>query len=133
MDYLKNILTVLIVLAMFVGILYLTYVTTKFIGKRYSVNGKNFKNLKVLETIAVGPDRQLMIVKTAGKYLLLGATPHNISLITELDGTQITDTVSDDIAQPMSFTEALKKVTKEKFSKKDTDFNEEDNHNGEEG
>lgn len=133
MDFLKNVLTVLIVLAMFVGILYLAYVTTKFIGKRYSVNGKSYKNLKVLETIAVGPDRQLMIVKTAGKYLLLGATPQNISLITELDQSQITDTISDDIAQPMSFTEALKKVTKEKFLKKDESFNEEDNHNGEEG
>lgn len=133
MDFLKDVLTVLIVLAMFVGILYLAYITTKFIGKRYSVNGKSFKNLKVIETIAVGPDRQLMIVKTAGKYLLLGATPQNISLITELDQRQITDMVSDEVTQPMSFTEALKKVTKDKLLKKDTDFNEEDNHNGEEG
>lgn len=119
MEYFKSILSVIVVLAMFVGILYLAYITTKFIGKRYSVKGKQFKNLKVLETVAIGPDRQLMIVKTAGKCLLLGATPHNISLITELSEEMLDNEIpEEDVGVTMSFTDALSKVTKEKFGKK---------------
>lgn len=131
MELFKSILSVIVVLVMFVGILYLAYITTKFIGKRYSVKGKQFKNLKVLETVAIGPDRQLMIVKTAGKCLLLGATPQNITLITELSEDMLNNEFPEEEAvETMSFTDALRRVTKEKLTKKNQT---EDNHDAEEG
>jgi len=118
MELIKSVLMVIAVLVMFVAILYLAYVTTKFIGKRYSVKGKQFKNLTVIETVAIGPDRQLMIVKSAGKCLLLGATPQNISLITELDEEMIKDIPDEMTSETMSFSDALRRVTKEKLGKK---------------
>ena len=63
----KEILSVIVILLLFVGILYLAYITTKFIGKRYSVKGKSFNNMKILDTASIGQDRQLMIVKSSGK------------------------------------------------------------------
>lgn len=131
MELLKDVLTVIFVLAMFVGILYLTYVATKFIGKRYSVSGKSFKNLKIVETVAIGADRQLVIIKTADKYLLLGSTAQQISLICELDENSISEEQNDASFQTMSFSEALKKVTKEKFFKnsdKEIESTEEQNN-----
>ena len=117
MELIKSVLMVIAVLVMFVAILYLAYVTTKFIGKRYIVKGKQFKNLTVIETVAIGPDRQLMIVKTAGKCLILGATPQNISLITELSEDMLNNEIPEEEAvETMSFTDALRKVTKEKFT-----------------
>ncbi|MBE6836838.1 MAG: hypothetical protein E7509_02420 [Ruminococcus sp.] len=118
MELIKSVLMVIAVLVMFVAILYLAYVTTKFIGKRYIVKGKQFKNLTVIETVAIGPDRQLMIVKSAGKCLLLGATPQNISLITELDEEMIKDIPDEMTSETMSFSDALRRVTKEKLGKK---------------
>lgn len=118
MEFIKSVLMVIAVLVMFVAILYLAYVTTKFIGKRYIVKGKQFKNLTVIETVAIGPDRQLMIVKSAGKCLLLGATPQNISLITELDEEMIKDIPDEMTSETMSFSDALRRVTKEKLGKK---------------
>lgn len=127
MELFKSVLSVIVVLVMFIGILYLAYITTKFIGKRYSIKGKKYNNLTVIETAAVGPDRQLMIVKVAGKCLLLGATPQNISLICELDENRVSEEFADEVnGQPVSFSEALKKVTKEKFSGKGNNKNGED-------
>ena len=118
MELFKSVLSVIVVLVMFVGILYLAYLTTKFIGKRYSVKGKQFKNLSVLETVSIGPDRQLVVIKTAGKCLLIGSTPQNISLITELDEDKLSEIPDEQPTQTMSFYEALKQVTKEKMTKK---------------
>lgn len=133
MDILKDVLSVIFMLVMFALILYLAYVTTKLIGKKYSVNGKKFKNLKVLETISIGADRQLVIVSTAGKCLLLGATSHNVSLICELDENKLENFEDQqNPMQTMSFSEALKRVCEDKFSKKDKNLTEE-NQNDTEG
>lgn len=128
MENLKTLLSVIFCLVMFALILYLAYVTTKLIGKRYSVNGKSIKNLKILESISIGADRQLLIVKTCGKYLLLGATSHNVSLITELDKDELCEEINENNFQTMSFSDALKKVCTEKFSKKNDTLNEEEAH-----
>ena len=79
----KEILSVIVILLLFVGILYLAYITTKFIGKRYSVKGKSFNNMKILDTASIGQDRQLMIVKAAERVFLIGVTSNQISLISE--------------------------------------------------
>lgn len=129
MDILKSTLSVLFCLAMFALILYLAYVTTKLIGKRYSVNGKKTKNLKILESITIGADRQLLIVKTAGKCLLLGATSHNVSLICELDENQVSEQMEVNATSTMSFSDAFKKVCAEKFSNNKTNTTyEEESH-----
>lgn len=113
----KEILSVIVILLLFVGILYLAYITTKFIGKRYSVKGKSFNNMKILDTASIGQDRQLMIVKAAERVFLIGVTSNQISLISELDEEKL-EIESAEEAQSMDFSDALKKVLKDKFSSK---------------
>ena len=61
----------------------------------------------------------------------LGSTAQQISLICELDENSISEEQNDASFQTMSFSEALKKVTKEKFFKnsdKEIESTEEQNN-----
>lgn len=120
MDGVKLVLNALIGLAVFCGILYLAYVSTKYIGKRYSLSGKGNGNLKILDSISFGKDSRLCIVKAGQKYLLLGITQHNISLVSELAEEEL-ELYREDLSETggMSFSQALKINLAKKFGKED--------------
>lgn len=120
MDGVKLVLNALIGLAVFCGILYLAYVSTKYIGKRYSLSGKGNGNLKILDSISLGKDSRLCIVKAGQKYLLLGITQHNISLVSELAEEEL-ELYREDLSETggMSFSQALKINLAKKFGKED--------------
>jgi len=53
--------------------------------------------LKVIESVSIGPNRSLHLVRVAGKVVVIGSTPENISLIAEIhdsEGTPQLETVS---------------------------------------
>ncbi len=81
---LKSVFSLIFGLVLFVGILYLAYISTKLIGKRYSLNGKGGKNLKILESVPVGRDMSIAIARAGERIFLLGVAPDKISLISEL-------------------------------------------------
>ena len=77
----------LLVIIVFVFVLYIAYVTAKWIG-----SSKGFRrgtNIEVIESTSVGFQNTVCIVKTAGKYFLVGVTKENVTLLSELDGNQI--------------------------------------------
>ncbi|MGE5676480.1 MAG: flagellar biosynthetic protein FliO [Pseudomonadota bacterium] len=60
------------------------YYVTRFIAKRgFGVSGN--KNIKVVESINLGIDKSLLLVKVGEQYMLLGSTQKNISLLAEID------------------------------------------------
>ncbi len=64
------------------------YFVTKFIaGKGFSAS--NNKNLKVVESISLGIDKTLLLVKVGEQYLLLGSTQKNISFLSAIDQEQL--------------------------------------------
>lgn len=67
-----------------IGVLYLAYRTTKFVGQR-SAGSQATANMRVLERVFVGKDSSLLIVEVQGRYLLLGATPSSIVKLEELE------------------------------------------------
>ena len=63
------------------------YYTTRFIGKR-SQGGQGHtggKNIKALETFRVTQNKYLQLIKCGDKYLLIGVTKDNISVLSEID------------------------------------------------
>lgn len=119
METLKLLLNALFGLALFAVIMYLAYLATKYVGKRYSSGGaKGGKNLEILEAAAVGKDSRLAIAKAGEKYLLIGITPQSISLISELSPEELDyRSQQDQLPETMTFAQALKINLAEKFGK----------------
>lgn len=129
MDIVKSVFSLIFGLILFAGILYLAYISTKLIGKRYMLNGKGGKNLKILETVSVGRDMTIAIARAGERIFLVGITPDRINLLSELREEELLtpyDEQSDsDKLQKgsISFADALKYNINKKLGK-DTDIND---------
>lgn len=102
----ENILGVLAAIAGFALILYLAFITTRLIGKRYGTGTRGGKNLKLLESLPLGQDKYLMIARAGDRTMLLGVTAQKIELLTELDESTLELSASDDV--PPTFAQVLK-------------------------
>lgn len=76
------------------GILYFLFMSAVILGAAYYVskflarkglNPANNKNLKIVETIPLGIDKSLLLVKVGEQYLLLGNTQKGITMLTAVD------------------------------------------------
>ncbi len=64
-------------------ILILAYICSKYIG-RSMVGYKSSHNMKVVDSMALGPDKSLIIAKVLDKYFLLGVSSGSISMLKEM-------------------------------------------------
>lgn len=67
------------------------YFATKYLARKGLNPAKN-KNLKVIETVPLGIDKSLLLVKVGEQYLLLGSTQKNISLLSAIEQEKLTIT-----------------------------------------
>lgn len=67
-----------------VFIIYLSYVVSKYVGRGMNKNG-NSHYMRVVDQLMVGQDRYVAVVQAGDKYLLIGVTSQQISLLQELD------------------------------------------------
>jgi len=86
-----RVITVLFTIVLFAAILYLAYLTTKYIGKKYSISsGMSGKNLKIIDSLSLAPDKVLMIVKAGGKTVLVGLSREHMEYICDVDENELT-------------------------------------------
>lgn len=71
-------------LFLFMVVLGLVWVTTRFVGLRMSGTGSG-KVLRVLEHIPAGRDRSIMLLEVGGKVYLVGSTGEHINLLDAID------------------------------------------------
>lgn len=121
MEGIKLVLQLVFGLVLFVGILYLSYAATKYLAKRLSPDGRSGRNMKIIESLAIGKDSCLLIVKAGEKILLLGKTAGSISLVSELSADEIATAqeTSAQSGQQMTFAEALKINIAKRMGKED--------------
>lgn len=100
-------------------ILYLAYITTKLLGKRFSFKNSSHK-LKILDNIAIGKEKQIMIVKAGTKTFLVGASSGSINLISELDSSEFPEEELQNEVAEMDFKTAFKKVLENNVGRKNT-------------
>jgi flagellar biogenesis protein FliO len=94
-------------LAIVIGLLYLTLLGIRWLQKHKSpqLDAEGGATIRVLETVGLTPGRSLHLVTVGDKTLLLGATDHQLSLLTEL--SELSDTVTSLPEQENSFETAL--------------------------
>ena len=54
MEGIKLVLQLVFGLVLFAGILYLSYAATKYLAKRLSPDGRSGRNMKIIESLAIG-------------------------------------------------------------------------------
>lgn len=72
-------------------IIFLAYLTTKMVGRKYGPNYAGTNLLKVVDRLPLGPEKQLVIVRVTDRVLLLGVTAHHIENLGELDPEVISE------------------------------------------
>ena len=112
-------------LAALILVLAAAYYCTKWLGKKSMAPVSRSQNIKVMDTVTLGADRQILLVKTAGKCMLLGVTAQHIEKICDLDETQL---VMEDTPENPGFSGVLKNVLKTQWGM--GSGNEKNQHNG---
>lgn len=81
------------------AILYLAYISSKYIGKS-SMALSQSKYLKTLDRTPLSQDKSLAVVQAGDKYFLIGITPNSINKIAELDSEDLVE-IPENKEKPM--------------------------------
>jgi flagellar protein FliO/FliZ len=115
----ESFLQLLWVLLIFVFVLAITYFTTKWIGG-YQKTHSNNKNLAVVETIRVGNNKMICMVRAGKKYLVVAVGKDEIHPLAELTEEELLELPAENGLEQVpqeSFQEVLNKL-KDKLPKK---------------
>lgn len=91
-------------------ILGITYVVTKFIAKK-GAPGRSNKNLKLVETMALGVDKSVMLIKVGEQHLLIGSVPKNLVFLSVIDSDKLN--LSEDLEGYGEYDESLEELLKQ--------------------
>lgn len=114
MDSYLQFITVLI---LFVFVLGITYVTTRWIAN-YQKDRAAGGNLEVIETMRVTGNKYLQIVRAGKKYLVIAVGKDEIHMLAELSEDDLTF-LKDQSTQKMDFKSILEKLKKQNAKEDD--------------
>jgi len=118
LEELKTILSAVGMLLLMVAIFAAAYWAPRLMMKGYGGVNSLPDSLRVVSKIALGKDQSLIVVKAADRLFLLGATPREISLITELDPADFPLTTQEaPKLTGMDFSSVLKNLLKKSDGK----------------
>ena len=102
----------------FVIVLFLAVYITRLLATSSYLKLHN-KNIKILESIGVGHQNSIQLIKVGEKYILIGNTKEKITFLLDLEEDDIV--LQDEINQkttPSSFKESFDKYLKKKYADK---------------
>jgi flagellar protein FliO/FliZ len=91
-----NFFEVLAFIIIFGSILFLAYVASKFVASK-SNNLMKSRHIQVIESVSLGIDKRLMLVKVGEQYYLLSSTSKQIELIDKVEINPETVNISADL------------------------------------
>lgn len=104
-----NILQLLGMIVVFVLVLAATYYVTKWIARSGAVQPHS-KNIKVIETFKIAPNKYIQIVRLGSRYYSIGVTKENITFLSALDEEQLDLQEPDATLQNASFLDVMSRV-----------------------
>ena len=104
------------VLLIFVFVLAMTYYVTRWIGGYQKAHSYG-KNLKLVETMNLGSNKMISIVRAGSKYLVVAVGKEEMSLLAELSADEVQDLTDNETVTQESFQEIFNKL-KDKLPKK---------------
>ncbi|NLD91375.1 MAG: flagellar biosynthetic protein FliO [Fibrobacter sp.] len=96
------------VIIIFIFVLGLAYLTTRFIAK-YEKNQIVNKNIEIIETFRLSTNKFIAIVRVGEKYLALAIGKDTVTMLTELNADDL-NLVSSDQVPTETFQEILNKA-----------------------
>ncbi len=114
---LKEIVSMIGTVVLMIGVFVAAYYVSKFVGKNYKPRYGFSKAITVIDSTNIGKDRSLLVVKAAGKVLLIGSTAHEITLLSELDADQFTEAQEAQDPLKKDFVSTFRDVLKSKIRK----------------
>jgi len=88
-----SLLKIIYILIVFIIVLGISYYFSRFIGKR--VSGKN-KFMKIIETLTLGNDRHLHIIKVCNEYYLISSSQKGICLVDKIEEEAFKEQIAND-------------------------------------
>jgi flagellar protein FliO/FliZ len=116
---LESFLQLIGTLLIFVFVLAITYLTTRWMGGYQKAHSSN-RNLEIVETIRVGNNKMISIIAAGKKYLVVSVGKDEVHLLCELteeELRELPETTEAVKSGQESFQEILGRM-KEKFPKK---------------
>lgn len=117
----ESFLQLMVSLLIFAFVLFLTYMTSRWIGK-YQKGHMLSKNLRIIETIPAGQNKNICLLKAGTEYLVVAIGKDEIHALVTLTEDQLTDLsfkneIPDTVVSGESFQEIFGQL-KDKMSKK---------------
>ncbi|NMA34500.1 MAG: flagellar biosynthetic protein FliO [Clostridiaceae bacterium] len=108
----EDILRIILLLIGFGAILFLTYVTTRYIAKK-QIGASKSRNISILETVVLGTDKRLHLVKAGNSYVLIASTSKSVEFLTtvELDETAASETDDEESGMRFDFRSIFEKYS----------------------
>ena len=106
------ILSVLGGLFLFLLVLVLAWLCSRWLGARFGTGAAAGKSIEVLERMTAGPDRTLLILRAGGKVFLVGSTSRHFDFIGELDAAEFENRPGPAERTPAPFASALQSALK---------------------
>lgn len=127
----EGILKVILFFIGFSSLIFLTYVTTRYVGGKQSKAMKG-KNISILETVALGMDKRIHLIKAGNQYVLVASTSKTIEFLTTVDldeNVMNQETVQKDNGNVLNFKSLLEKYMVLDKTKKENKVKIMDNDN----
>lgn len=81
-------LQVIVLLVLFIMVLFGAYFATRLFGS-FQIKKGSSKNIHHLESISVGPQKVLQLIKVGEEYILIGVTKDKITFIKDINKENI--------------------------------------------
>lgn len=95
-------LSVLFFLLMFAAVLFLAFVFTRYIAGKTN-QAMNGKYIHVIETVSLGLDKKLLLVKAAEQYILIASSGKNLQYLTTIKPEDLDEELSNNRSAPFDF------------------------------
>jgi flagellar protein FliO/FliZ len=82
-DTTNSVLELLGIILIFCCVLYLAYVASRFVGKKFSTTGKA-KHIQVVEQIGIGLDRQLLLIRAGTDHYLFVSSKKELKMVAKV-------------------------------------------------
>lgn len=106
----------IILILLFVFVLFLAYMAARIAGSFQSNTINKNINVKVIEVFHLSNNKYIEIVKIGGHYLALAICKDTVTLLTELDESEVRE--HEKTMEPINFKNILDKMKNERQDKK---------------
>lgn len=94
-------------IVVFIGVLYLAYLSTRFVAKS-KINAARGENIKVIESVFVGGQASVQLIKVGEQFFLISASKDNVVFLTEVKAEGIVENTNPEKNTEFPFEKHLK-------------------------